>query len=134
MWLKNSHSCSSCQSGGFLTQPNRSVLRKSLLSTEIKEGNPWYFCRTCFTHRHSFSISASFFLPDKQLPQTWPDTGTQRITQRIVLAMLMPHFTLVGIFLSLFFRLFFTCLSDLQCLVAAAEQWHLGNTQNCAQL
>lgn len=37
MWLKNSLSCNSCQSGGFLTQPNRSVLRKSLLSTEIKE-------------------------------------------------------------------------------------------------
>lgn len=38
MWLKNSHSCSSCQSGGFLTQPNRGVLRKSLLSTEVKGG------------------------------------------------------------------------------------------------
>lgn len=35
----------------------------------------------------------------------------------MVLVMLMPHFTWVGIFLSLFFRLFFTCSSDPQSLV-----------------
>lgn len=125
MWLKNSHSC---QSGGFQTQPSRAVLRKSLLSPEMKGENPRYFCRACSTHTQTGTsqISASFFLPDKQLLQTWPGTGTQRI----VLVMLMPRFTRVGIFLSLLFRLFFTCLSDLQSLLAAAEQWHVGNTQN----
>lgn len=52
MWLKNSHSCNSCQSGGFLSQPNRTVLRKSLLSTEIKGENLRYFCRAHFAHTH----------------------------------------------------------------------------------
>lgn len=82
--------------------------------------------RVSHTHTNSFLISASF-PAEKQLLQTWSGTGTQSI----VLVTFMPHFTWVGIFLSLFFRLLFTCLSDLQSLVAAAEQWRLGNTQNC---
>lgn len=124
MWLKNSHSC---QSGGFQTQPSRAVLRKSLLSPEMK-GKIHDISAGHVPHTQTGTpqISASFFLPDKQLLQTWPGTGTQRI----VLVMLMPRFTRVGIFLSLLFRLFFTCLSDLQSLLAAAEQWHVGNTQN----
>lgn len=89
MWLKNSHSCNSCQSGGFLTQPNRGVLRKSLLSTEVKEGIR-YFCRTCFTHTDTLSQFLLHSSCQMQLLQTWPCTGTQRI----MLVMLMPHLTL----------------------------------------
>lgn len=78
--------------------------RKSLLSTEMKGGRSMVFLQGVFdTHRPSFSISASFFIPEKQLLQTWPGTGTQSI----VLVTFMPHFTWVGIFFSLFFRLFF---------------------------
>lgn len=81
------------------------------------------------THRHSFSISASFFLPDAASSKLAVHWNTKDHVGNVDATL-----DTVGIFLSLFFRLFFTCLSDLQSLVAAAEQWHLGNTQNCAQL
>lgn len=64
---------------------------KKIIAEHWNEGgNPGCFTGSVsHTHRHSFSISASFFLADKQLLQTWPGTGAQRI----VLVTLIPHFT-----------------------------------------
>lgn len=105
MRLKNSHSCNSCQSGDFPTQPSRGELRENHCWALKWKGEIHGISTGCVSHTHTdtFWISSPFFIPEKQLLQTWPGTGTQSI----VLVTFMPHFTWVGIFLSLFFRLFF---------------------------
>lgn len=109
----------------FPNSTQQKCAKKIIAEHWIEGGKSRVFYRMCFTHTDTLF---QFLLHSSQQisSQTWPGTGTRRM----VLVMLVPHFTHVGIFLSLFFRLFFTCSSDPQS-GAAAEQWHLGNTQNC---
>lgn len=137
MRLKKSHFCNSWQSCSFVSQPNRIVLRKLLLSHTNEVSKSIIFLQGTFhTHIHtlfkfllySCQYRSTYFKPVQQPLSSALEHGGCIDNLRCRAARRREYFS--PCFFDYFF-FFFTCLSDLQALVARAEEWHSGNTQYC---